>query len=136
MKKPKINKSEKIIIFILTTMTIILLLAFIYTLYFKQNKKDNNKVYYEVIATNNSLDSYNEDVKNNINSQYTKYYITKDLDKFVEVKMIYEDGVTTSLNISANTSDDNTEYKINQDMYIIIMIQYFQTPSECAFFVN
>lgn len=131
-EKERVSLLQRIIILVLLISTILFVV-----LYFYYSEKDNefNKElkeigykedkgtnFYENTETNNTLEDYNKDVKNNKNSEYINYYVTKDLQNFVEVWMTYKDGVSSTLNITSNLSNSKTEYNYElsyKDTYLI-----------------
>ena len=66
--------------------------------------------FYKKIVTNNTLDDYYNDVKNKKNSKYEEYNFSKEANDFVEVKMLYKNNVSTTLNISSNLKTNSIEY--------------------------
>ena len=131
-KKEKVSLLQRVIILLLLIATVLFVVLYVY--YSQKDtefmneltsigyKEDKETDFYEKIETDNTLDEYNKDVKDNKNSEFIKYYVTKNLTNFVEVKMTYKDGVSATLNINSNLSNSKTDYNYElsyKDTYLI-----------------
>ena len=120
MKKRKKNKNNK---YILIIILIILILFGVIAYYYygtdelgKEIKKDgfktssNDDLYYKKIVTNNTLDSFYNDVSENKDSSYQEYNFTKSSYDFIELKMTYSDETTSTLNIISDIRNNTIDY--------------------------
>ena len=132
-KKESIGSVQKIFLILLSIATIVFISIYTYTSL--NNRSVNNamkeegytnekeSIFYEKVETNNTIEDYNKDVKENKNSEFIKYYVNKDFNSFVELKMKYADGVSTTLNINANLKNNEINYNYElsyKDTYLIL----------------
>ncbi|MBP5678959.1 MAG: hypothetical protein J6X28_03945 [Bacilli bacterium] len=66
--------------------------------------------FYKKIVTNNTLDSYYNDVANNHDSEYEEYYLQKDSLTFLELKMKYYNMANTTLSFTSSLRENTIEY--------------------------
>lgn len=119
MEKEK-NKRIIILVSTISIMLLILLCAVIYVLYVNKDLEkgmeesgyttEDDSYFYEKIETNNTIDDYYNDVKNDKNSEFTKYYVSKEMDNFIELKLINDNNVKATLNIVNNLKTGKTTY--------------------------
>ena len=72
--------------------------------------KTKEDAFYKKIITSNTLDEYYNDVANHKNSEYEEYYLSKDSYDYIEVKLNYKNGKSTSLNIQSNLKSSEIKY--------------------------
>ena len=134
MKKKKMNKGSLIMIITIFSMLIILLCAIIYVTYENKDLEkgmqdtgyeiEENSVFYEKIETNNTMEDYYNDVKNNKDSKFIKYYVSKELDNFIELKMLKQGDTTITINIVNNFQTNKTEFNCEvKDNYSHLIIE-------------
>lgn len=119
MKKKKQNQNQYktilIIIGILAVLTIILFLIP------KSNNAEEELVeegyetseedaFYKKIVSGNTLDDFYSDIANNRSSYYEEYDFSKESKDYIELKMTYNDGLNTTLNISSDLTTKEIEY--------------------------
>lgn len=73
-------------------------------------KFDKTGAIYQKIVTNNSLDEYYRDVNANRNSEYLEYYFSVNAYTFIELRMIYKDGVSNVFNVISDLRNDTITY--------------------------
>lgn len=132
MKK---NKKNPFFIALIVFLLIIIITFIIYVLYSSSNNETlkefnkegydstNSDIFYKKIVTNNTLNDYYKDIENNQNSQYQEYYFKKNSTDYIELKMIYNNGVSTSLNIVSNLKNNETEFNYElsyKDAHLIL----------------
>ena len=122
MKKRKNKKQEKnIMLTILVSIFIILLLLIlIVTVSTKDevyNELENEGYYtetddafYKKVLTNNTLNEFYNDMNSGRNAKYQEVYVSKDSYEYIELLMIYNDGVTTTLTISSSLKSNELNY--------------------------
>ena len=71
---------------------------------------DFDDAFYNNIVSNNTLDDYYNDKENEKDTIYEEYYISKESNDFIELKMIYEKGIEKTLNIISDLNTFNIEY--------------------------
>lgn len=84
---------------------------------------EEESAFYKKIVTNNTLDDYYNDLANKKASKYEEYYISKESNDFIELKMNYEDDVTTALNINSDLEDYKIEFNYElsyKDAHLIL----------------
>ena len=133
--RKKNNKSNNNLTIIFLIIIVIILIIF--GIYLSNNGNELNKTmkhegfttkneddaFYNKIVTNNTLDDYYNDMKNQKNSEYEQYYFTKESYDFIEVKLSYNNQVSTSLNITSDlkTLYTNYNYELSyKDVHLII----------------
>lgn len=117
-KRKKKNTKLYIFISILTLSIIIVLVLILYNsnkdLEDVLNKEgyttEDESAFYKKVITNNTLDDYYNDIANSRDSEYEEYYFSKESNDFIELKMSFQNKVTTSLNITSDLKDLNTSY--------------------------
>lgn len=122
MKKTNKNSNNVIKITIAVIAFIIILSFVIYILYNNSNNEtleefnkegfDSTKqdLFYKKILTNNTLEDFYKDMANKKDSEYQEFYFSKDSTEYIELKMIYKNGISTSLNITNNLQKNETNY--------------------------
>ena len=119
-KKEEVNNVQKAFLLMLSIATVVFISLYLYFSYYNNSlnntlkeegyDSDKDTDFYEKVETGNTIEEYNQDVKNDKNSEFIKFYVTKELNNFVEVKMAHKDGVSTTLNINANLKNDKIDY--------------------------
>lgn len=83
----------------------------------------NQDAFYRKVTTGNTLDDYYNDIANEIDSQYQEFYYSKESNDFIELKMIYKNKVSTTLNITTDLKTDELEYNYElayKDAHLLI----------------
>ena len=70
----------------------------------------NEDAFYKKIVTNNTLTDFYNDMKNEKNSAYEEYYFAKESLNFIELKMLYQDGTNSTLNITSDLRTNLIEF--------------------------
>ena len=133
MRKRKKNKNNNLyIIGVLLCLIIAVICIMIYYSEDNQRKralqKDGYTIkaddpFYKMVTTNNTLDSYYNDISNKKNSSYEEYYVSKETYNFMEQKLNYYNGVSTALNISSDLRNLSIKYTFElsyEDAYLIL----------------
>lgn len=132
MKKNKTNPLQLALIVVIIIIIITFIFYVIYSSSNSETLKEFNKegydstnkdLFYKKITTNNTLKDYYKDISNNTESKYQEFYFTKNSTDFIELKMIYQNGVTTSLNIISNLKTDETQFNYElsyKDAHLIL----------------
>ena len=122
MKKRKNKKQEKnIMLTILVSIFIILLLLILIVAVSTKdevyNELENEGYYtetddafYKKVLTNNTLNEFYNDMNSGRNAKYQEVYVSKDSYEYIELLMIYNDGVTTTLTISSSLKSNELNY--------------------------
>ena len=124
MSKRKKKDNKKIIYGIIIAVIALLVLVpiFVYISVKGSNKEieeEFNKegytttkqdAFYRKVTTNNTLDEYYSDIAEGISSEYQEYYYSKQSNDFIELRMIYKNNVTTSLNITSDLHTNELIY--------------------------
>ena len=94
--------------------------------------------FYKKITTGNTLDDYYNDLSNNKDSAYEEYYLQKDSYNFYEQKRAYQNGVTSSLNISSDLRDLYTmfSYELSYGEAYILLEGNSAANYECEVIMN
>lgn len=66
--------------------------------------------FYRKITTNNTLDDFYNAMASKNDSEYQEFYYAKQSNDFIELKMIYKNNVSTSLNIITNLESNELTY--------------------------
>jgi hypothetical protein len=84
---------------------------------------EESDAFYKKIVTNNTLDDFYDDLSNNKETSYEEYYFSKDSYDFIELKMSYKDGITTTLNITSalRTLEVNFNYELSYNSTHLII---------------
>ena len=86
-------------------------------------KTDADNAFYNKVETNNTLDDYYRDIKEGKNTSYVEYYVSKESNDFIELKMIYQDEINTTINIISDLSTTKINYNLEltyQNSHIIL----------------
>ncbi len=67
-------------------------------------------IFYKKIVSGNTLDDYYKDIANKKDSYYEEYYFSKESNDFIELKLLYQQDVSTTLNIISNLENGETEF--------------------------
>ena len=133
MAKRKKNNTLKYTIAIGVLILLAVILLFIY---FSEENETNRAMresgytttesddpFYKKITTGNTLDSFYNDVANNKDSAYEEYYLLKESYSFIEQELYFQNGATSSLNISSDLRNMNTmfNYELSyKDAYLLL----------------
>ena len=71
---------------------------------------ETEDAFYKKILTNNTLNEFYNDMNSGRNSAYKEIYVSKNSYDYIELKMIYNEGMTTTLTISSNLKSDEVNY--------------------------
>ena len=109
MKKKRKNKKQEnntlliVLVSIFVVMLLLLLAASVATEDEVYNELENEGYYtetddafYKKILTNNTLDEFYNDMNSGRNTKYQEVYVSKTSYDYIELLMIYNDGVTTT----------------------------------------
>ena len=66
--------------------------------------------FYRKITTNNTLDDFYSSMASKNDAEYQEFYYAKQSNDFIELKMIYKNNVSTSLNIITNLETNELTY--------------------------
>ncbi|MCI8460594.1 MAG: hypothetical protein HFE81_04285 [Bacilli bacterium] len=134
MKSNKKDNKKKIFIIVVAILAISIILYLIISSSDKTSEEEKilkkegyttekEDAFYKKIVTNNSLDDYYNDVSHRRESQYEEYYVSKDSNDFIELKLSYYKGVDTTLNILSNLSEETVNYNYElayKDAHLIL----------------
>lgn len=122
MKKKKTGKNllSKIIFGIIALFLIIVLVIFVYERGTNKEEEEvfqkegyttsNEDAFYKKIVSDNTLDDFYADVQQERDSNYEEYYFSKESNDFIELKMLYRNKVSTTLNITSDLKTNVLEY--------------------------
>lgn len=122
MKKRKNKKQETntflvVLISIFGILLLLLLVAATTTKDEVYNELENEGYYtetddafYKKVLTNNTLDEFYNDMNSGRNTKYQEVYVSKNSYEYIELLMIYNEGVTTTLTISSSLKSDELNY--------------------------
>ena len=152
MSKRKKNDNKKIIYGIIIAVVVLLVLVptFVYISVKGSNKEieeEFNKegyttskqdAFYRKVTTNNTLDDYYSDIASGISSEYQEYYYSKQSNDFIELRMIYKNNVTTSLNITSDlhTNELIYNYELSYKTAHLILEGSSKDDYTCKVIVN
>ena len=71
---------------------------------------ETDDAFYKKILTNNTLDEFYNDMNSGRNATYKEVYVSKTSYDYIELEMIYTDGMTTTLTISSNLKSNELNY--------------------------
>ena len=71
---------------------------------------ETEDAFYKKILTNNTLNEFYNDMNSGRNSTYKEVYVSKTSYDYIELEMIYTDGMTTTLTISSNLKSNELNY--------------------------
>ena len=75
-----------------------------------QTEKDNS--FFNKIVSNNTLDDYYKDISLGKNSYYEEYYVSKESNDFIELKMTFQDNISTTINIISDFKTNVIKYNL------------------------
>ena len=84
---------------------------------------DQDEAFYKNITTGNTIDDYYDDLLNEKESNYEEYSLSKESYDFILLKMEYESGVMTVLNVSSNIKEDYIQFNFEltyNDSHILV----------------
>lgn len=131
----KNKKKLPLKILILTLLIVVFIIFIAYVLYssskneilgeFNKEGYDstNKDLFYKKITTDNTLEDFYNDMSNNTDTAYQEFYFSKDSTEFIELKMLYKSGVSTSLNITSDLKNNDTKFNYElsyKEMYLIL----------------
>ncbi len=135
MKKRKNKRKEKnIALNILISIFVILLLLIAIVAIFKEDEvytelqnegynTETDDAFYKKILTNNTLNEFYNDMNSGRNTKYQEVYVSKESYEYIELLMIYNEGVTTTLTISSNLKSNELNYNFElsyKKMYLLL----------------
>ena len=134
MKKKKGNNKSFSWIIIPTILIIIGMTIFILVYSTRENKlkrglqnegytTTQEEAFYNKIVTNNTLDDYYNDIGQGKDTSFEQYYVSKESNNFIELKIYYKNKINTTLNITSELTTNKTNYNFEleyQDSHIII----------------
>ena len=82
---------------------------------------ETDDAFYKKVLTNNTLDTFYNDVNSGRNTKYQEVYVSKTSYEYIELLMIYNDGVTTTLTISSSLKSNKLDYNFELSYNKIIM---------------
>ena len=71
---------------------------------------ETEDAFYKKILTNNTLNEFYNDMNSGRNVVYQEVYVSKTSYDYIELKMEYKDGMTTTLTISSNLKSNEVNY--------------------------
>lgn len=71
---------------------------------------ETEDAFYKKILTNNTLNEFYNDMNSGRNAVYQEVYVSKTSYDYIELKMEYRDGMTTTLTISSNLKSNEVNY--------------------------
>ena len=66
--------------------------------------------FYHQIVSNNTLDDYYNDIASNKDSLYEEFYVSKESNSLIELKMYYQNQINTTLNILSKLNSDYVNF--------------------------
>ena len=86
-------------------------------------KTSDDSLFYQRIVSNNTLDDFYNDVDNKKDSKYDEYYFSKDSYSFIELKMVYRDGINQVFNVTSDFTTNKITYnfEISKDNQSIML---------------
>jgi hypothetical protein len=66
--------------------------------------------FYHQIISNNTLDDYYNDIASNKDSLYEEFYVSKESNSLIELKMYYQNQINTTLNILSKLNSDYVNF--------------------------
>ncbi len=123
MKKKKKQDNNLMIKIIIGIVVIIILIPIVTYISLKGSNREldeefnkegytttNEDAFYRKITTNNTLDDFYNAMASNYDAEYQEFYYAKQSNDFIELKMIYKNSVSTSLNIITNLETNEVTY--------------------------
>ncbi|MBQ8535169.1 MAG: hypothetical protein IJ463_05750 [Bacilli bacterium] len=150
MKKRKNKKQEKnIMLTILVSIFIILLLLILIVAVSTKdevyNELENEGYYtetddafYKKVLTNNTLNEFYNDMNSGRNAKYQEVYVSKDSYEYIELLMIYNEGVTTTLTISSSLKSNelNYNFELSYNKQYLLLEGTEENNYDCVVTVN
>ena len=118
-KRKKKNNQKQLVIGLIAVATIFIIALLIFSTKPSEVEKELNKegytttqedAFYKKIVTNNTLDEFYQDVASNKDSAYEEYYFAKESLNFIELKILNQSSVLSTLNITADVRTDKIVY--------------------------
>ena len=83
----------------------------------------NDDLYYKKVVTNNTLDSFYNDVASKKDTSYQEYNFTKNSYDFIELKMTYKDETLSTLNITSDIRNNTIvfNYEVSKGKNSLIL---------------
>lgn len=122
MKKRKNKKQQNNTILVVLISIFIILLLLLLVVFISEedevyNELENEGYYtetddafYKKVLTNNTLDEFYNDMNSGRNTKYQEVYVSKTSYDYIELLMIYNEGVTTTLTISSSLKSNELNY--------------------------
>lgn len=151
MKKRRKNKNQEnntaliILIAVFVGMLLLLLVATTVTKDEVYNELENEGYYtetddafYKKVLTNNTLDEFYNDMNSGRNTKYQEVYVSKTSYDYIELLMIYNEGVTTTLTISSSLKSNelNYNFELSYNKQYLLLEGTEENNYDCEVTVN
>ena len=151
MKKKRKNKKQEnntLLIVLVSIFAVMLLLLLVVATTTKDevyNELENEGYYtetddafYKKILTNNTLDEFYNDMNSGRNTKYQEVYVSKTSYDYIELLMIYNDGVTTTLTISSSLKSNelNYNFELSYNKQYLLLEGNEENNYDCEVTVN
>lgn len=150
MKKKRKNKKQEnntllIVLVSIFAVMLLLLLVVATTKDEVYNELENEGYYtetddafYKKILTNNTLDEFYNDMNSGRNTKYQEVYVSKTSYDYIELLMIYNDGVTTTLTISSSLKSNelNYNFELSYNKQYLLLEGNEENNYDCEVTVN
>ncbi len=95
--------------------------------------EDDEDAFYKQIVTNNTLDDYYDSLSKKQDNSYEEYYLLKESLNFMEMKLVYQQGVATSLNFTSDlhTLDTTFNFELSYENAYLLMEGNSSNDFEC-----
>lgn len=99
---------------------------------------ETDDAFYKKILTNNTLDEFYNDMRSERNSIYQEVYVSKTSYDYIELKMIYNEGMTTTLTINSglNSNELNYNFELSYNKMYLLLEGNEQDNFKCNVAVN
>jgi hypothetical protein len=99
---------------------------------------ETEDAFYKKILTNNTLNEFYNDMNSGRNAVYQEVYVSKTSYDYIELKMEYKDGMTTTLTISSNlkSNEVNYNYEMSYEKAYLLIDGTEKNNYECNVNVN
>ena len=84
---------------------------------------DADNAFYNKVETANTLDDFYKDMKEEKDTSYVEYYVSKESNDFIELKMVYQDKINITVNVISDLSTTRINYNLEltyQDSHIML----------------
>jgi hypothetical protein len=99
---------------------------------------ETDDAFYKKILTNNTLDEFYNDMNSGRNTKYQEVYVSKTSYDYIELLMIYNDGVTTTLTISSSlkSNEVNYNFELSYNKQYLLLEGTQENNYDCEVTVN